>query len=542
MAENNEWWRGCVIYQVYPRSFFDANGDGIGDLPGITAKIGYIADLGVDAIWLSPFFQSPMLDFGYDISDYRAVDPIFGTLDDYDKLVETAHKYGLKVMIDQVISHTSNLHPWFVESCKDRDNPKADWYVWVDPREDGTPPNNWLSNFGGPAWEWSARRMQYYLHNFLVSQPDLNFHNPEVRAAVLDVLKFWLERGTDGFRLDTVNYYFHDQELRSNPPWPKDQLFTTAPLSNPYSRQDHIYNKTRPENLQFLHDMRTLMDSYPDRALVGELGVDGPRVGPALAAYTEKDMRLHMAYVFELMTDNASPAYIRSVVERLTREIASGWICWSLSNHDVVRVLSRWHLEDRAEQAAPFLWALLQSLRGSVCVYQGEELALTEADIPFELIQDPYGKSLWPEFKGRDGCRTPMPWNRDLPNAGFTTGKPWLPVPTEHLERAVDVEEKDANSPLRRCAAFTKWRKNWPVLRNGDITFPVVDNENVLVVVRQNVEQSVVAAFNFGREQARIRLPRIKLKALDDSGFGGRLEGNELVVDSLDALFCERLA
>lgn len=539
MESKKEWWRGCVIYQVYPRSFMDANGDGIGDLAGITANMNYIADLGVDAIWLSPFFRSPMRDFGYDVSDFLDVDPIFGTLKDYDALVAAAHKRGLKVFIDQVISHTSNRHSWFVESMRNRDNPKADWYVWADPRPDGTPPNNWLSNFGGPAWEWSTSRMQYYLHNFLASQPDLNFHHPEVRAAALDVLRFWLDRGTDGFRLDTVNYYFHDQQLRDNPPWPRDIVVATAPATNPYSFQDHVYSKTRPENLTFLEDLRKLMDSYPERALVGELGVDGPAVGPSLATYTEEGRRLHMAYVFELLTADHSPAYIRAVVERLNREIGSGWICWSLSNHDVERVVTRWGYADRAERAGPLLWALVHSLRGSVGVYQGEELGLTEADIPYDRIQDPYGKAMWPEFKGRDGCRTPMPWSRDALNAGFSNGQPWLPIPEEHRSRAALSQTMNSDSCLSRCRRFTKWRRKQPLLLEGDIAFIDVPGD-ILCFAREKDGSEIVAAFNLGREETTFSLPGGKIAPLEGHGFTGKVRGNTITLGGLDAAFCRR--
>ncbi len=540
MSSAKEWWRGAVIYQIYPRSFMDANGDGIGDLAGITGKLGYVADLGVDAIWLSPFFKSPMEDFGYDISDYRDVDPMFGSLKDFDALMAEAHRLGLKVVIDQVLSHTASVHPWFAESKKDRTNPKADWYVWADPKEDGTPPTNWLSVFGGTSWEWSSSRMQYYLHNFLKSQPDLNFHNPEVRQALLDVIRFWLDRGVDGFRLDTVNYYFHDLELRNNPPFPKGYAFPTAPASNPYTFQDHLYDKTRPENLVFLSDLRRLMDGYGERMLVGELGVDGPAVAETLAAYTEKGKRLHMSYVFELLTSEFSAEHIREVVERLTKTIGDGWICWSMTNHDVPRVVSRWGLEEAAEQAGPMLWALLLSLRGSACVYEGEELALPEADITFEQLQDPYGKALWPEFKGRDGCRTPMPWLKNAPNGGFTTGQPWLPVPEEHLARAVDTEEKDPKSSLARCRAFTAWRKTMPALQAGDIAFLDCPDECLLFTRKlPGTGEEVLAAFNLAGKEAAIEVPGTDWRFVDSLAFG-QCDGKTMKLGPYDACFMTR--
>lgn len=541
MSASKEWWRGAVIYQIYPRSFMDANGDGIGDLPGITQKLAYVADLGVDAVWLSPFFTSPMEDFGYDVSDYRGIDPMFGAMADFEALIAEAHRLGLKVIIDQVLSHTASAHPWFVESKKDRTNPKADWYVWADPREDGTPPTNWLSVFGGTSWEWCSGRMQYYLHNFLKSQPDLNFHNPEVRQALLDVARFWLDKGVDGFRLDTVNYYFHDTELRNNPPFPKGYAFASAPASNPYCFQDHLYDKTRPENLVFLSDLRRLMDSYDDRMLVGELGVDGPQVAETLAAYTEKDKRLHMSYVFELLTDEFSASHIRNVVERLTKEMGDGWVCWSMTNHDVPRVISRWGLEAVADRAAPLLWALLLSLRGSACVYEGEELGLTEADIPYELIQDPYGKALWPEFKGRDGCRTPMPWSKNAPNGGFTVGKPWLPIPEEHLARAVDVERGEPDSPFSLCREFTRWRRTVPALKTGDISF-LPSSDRTLVFSRTTADgcNDILACFNLSDSAFVWTLPDDAWQPIPVRGFEGMMKGKTVSLKGYSAAFFSR--
>ena len=534
-----EWWRGCVIYQIYPRSFCDNNGDGIGDLPGITNNLDYVARLGVDAIWISPFFTSPMRDFGYDVSDYRGVDPIFGTLRDFDDLLAEAHRLGLKVIIDQVISHSSDRHPWFGESRRDRGNPRADWYVWADPKPDGTPPNNWLSVFGGPAWKWDTGRMQYYLHNFLDSQPDLNFHNPGVRREVLDILRFWLDRGVDGFRLDTVNYYFHDRELRDNPALPSGFMVATAPRSNPYSFQDHVYDKTRPENLAFLEEARRLTDTYhPRRMLVGELGVD-LNVGATLAAYTEKGRRLHMAYVFDLLTEQFSAAHIIETATRLDREIGQGWMCWSFSNHDVPRVISRWGLERHADRVAPLLWALLLSLRGSVCVYQGEELGIGEAEIPRECIRDPYGIAMWPEFKGRDGCRTPMPWQGSDDNAGFSDGTPWLPIPPEHTRLAMDVQEKNPASVLNRCRGFTEWRRRQPLLLHGDMDFPDAPGD-VVLLRRAEGGKELLAAFNLGEEARRFALPGTGWRLAAGHGFGGRLEDGAAALEGFDALFVER--
>ena len=431
MQTSSNWWRGGVIYQIYPRSFLDSNGDGIGDLPGITARLDYVASLGVDGIWLSPFFTSPMLDFGYDISDYRDVDPMFGTLEDFDRLVEAAHARGLKVIIDQVLSHTSDAHPWFEESRQSRDNPRADWYVWADAKPDGSPPNNWLSIFGGSAWQWDSRRLQYYMHNFLVSQPDLNFHNTEVQDALLDVARFWLDRGVDGFRLDTIIFYLHDQELRDNPALaPELRNDQTAPAVNPYNYQEHLYDKSRPENLEFLKRLRAVMEEYPAVAAVGEVG-DSQRGLEIVGEYTSGGDKMQMCYAFEFLApQQVTPKRVIDSINAFDAAAPEGWACWAFSNHDVVRHVSRWGagIEDKAAYAK-MLASLLMTLKGSICLYEGEELGLTEADIAFEDLQDPYGIEFWPEFKGRDGCRTPMVWQAGAVNAGFSTAeKTWLPV------------------------------------------------------------------------------------------------------------------
>ncbi|MEZ6096206.1 MAG: alpha-amylase family glycosyl hydrolase [Pirellulaceae bacterium] len=404
MVSNSEWWRGAVIYQIYPRSFFDSNGDGIGDLPGVTAKLDYVASLGVDGIWLSPFFESPMEDFGYDVSNYRNVAPMFGTLADFDAMIQKAQALGLKVLVDQVVSHTSNQHQWFQQSRQDSTNERADWYVWADAKPDGTPPNNWLSVFGGSAWEWDPTRMQFFLHNFLASQPDLNFHHPKVVEQVLDDMRFWLDRGVDGFRFDTANFYFHDQELRNNPPNPESG--TSPDVSNRanlYTRQLHIYDKSRPENLGFLKRVRQTLDSYPERTSVGEIGAVNSL--ELMAQYTSGGDKLHMAYSFDLLTDEFDVSNVVSVVKQLESKIGDGWPCWAMSNHDVCRVATRWG-RNRDPRFVKTCLSLLLSLRGSLCVYQGEELGLSEADVPFERLQDPYGKRFWPTYKGRDGCRT----------------------------------------------------------------------------------------------------------------------------------------
>jgi alpha-glucosidase len=538
-AADPDWWRGAVIYQIYPRSYQDSNGDGIGDLKGIIARLPHIAALGAHAIWISPFFKSPMKDFGYDVSDYCDVDPMFGTLADFDELVAQAHRLGLKVMIDEVLSHTADIHPWFQESRSSRTNPKADWYVWADAKPDGTPPNNWLSIFGGSAWQWDTRRQQYYLHNFLAEQPDLNFHNAAVQDALLDVTRFWLERGVDGFRLDTINFYFHSQGLEDNPALPvEERNDQTAPAVNPYNYQDHIYDKSRPENLGFLERFRALLDEYPAIAVVGEVG-DSQRGLEIVAAYTAGEKRVHMCYAFDFLApEKISAAKVRTVLENFGKAASDGWSCWAFSNHDVMRHASRWGAGEPDRVAyLKVVSALLMSLRGSVCIYQGEELGLSEAALAFEDLQDPYGIRFWPEFKGRDGCRTPMVWDANARSGGFSTAKPWLPVPQEHLAQAVSLQQGDEGSLLEHYRRFLAFRRSHPVFAKGDIEF-LAGEGDVVAFTRSKGNEKIVCAFNLGSRPASVDLGAGKtVQALAGHGFSGVVEGDAIKLGSYGAWF-----
>jgi len=530
----NDWWRGAVLYQIYPRSFADSNGDGLGDLPGITAKLDYVASLGIDAIWISPFFRSPMKDMGYDVSDYCDVDPSFGSLADFDALIARAHALGVKIIIDLVLSHTSDQHPWFTESRKNKSNPRADWYVWAESKPDGSPPNNWLSIFGGSAWAWDPRRRQYYLHNFLTEQPDLNFHNSDVRKALLDAVTFWLRRGVDGFRLDTVNFYFHDQLLRDNPPAANREA-PDVPASNPYTYQNHIYDKTRPENLGFLRDLRALLNRYPGKTTVGEVGA-GERGLEVMAEYTAGGDKLHMCYAFDLLSDKFSARYIRARLEVYETIVSEGWGCWAFSNHDVMRSISRWGFEDVADQAAPLLLALQISLRGSPCIYEGEELGLGEADIPYEEIQDPYGKTFWPDFKGRDGCRTPMPWDSSS-GAGFSTGKPWLPIPDAQRARSVAAQEKAPNSTLNRARRLFHWRKTIPALINGEMKF-YDSSQPLLALSRSHDGRTLLCVFNLGRTAQTFDASVFaRVEPVFGHGFNSTLNGKAIALPPFAAFF-----
>ncbi|QHQ37474.1 DUF3459 domain-containing protein [Algicella marina] len=507
---SQKWWRGAVIYQIYPRSFQDSNGDGVGDLVGITRRLPYVADLGVDAIWISPFFTSPMADMGYDVSDYCDVDPVFGVMEDFDSLVEKAHELGLKVIIDQVLSHSSDQHPWFQQSKLDRDNAKANWYVWADARPDGTPPTNWQSVFGGSGWAWNPKRKQYYLHNFLASQPDLNFHNPEVQDAMLDTVRFWLDRGVDGFRLDTANFYFHDKELRDNPPLAKGAA-NDVPDINPYGYQDHLYDKTRPENIGFLKRFRALLNEYPGTASIGEIG-DGTRSLKTMAEYTAGNDRLHMCYSFDFLSPDFSVEHFRGCVEDFEAAShkfsdGSSWPCWAFSNHDVIRHMTRWAEEGDHDTIAKLAAAMLLCLKGSVCFYQGEELGLTEAEIAFEDLTDPYGINFWPEFKGRDGCRTPFPWERALAFAGFSEVKPWLPVPDEHISAASDTQIGSNGSIAEFYRDFISFRKSQPTLISGDISF--VDwSPTGLAFTREGEGERLLCLFNLAARAQAFKVPK----------------------------------
>jgi Glycosidases len=495
-----DWWRGAVIYQIYPRSFQDDSGDGIGDLKGITRRLDHVASLGVDAIWLSPIFTSPMADMGYDVSNYRDIDPQFGTLADFDALVARAHELGLKVIIDQVISHSSDQHPWFTESKKG--GAKKDWYVWADAKPDGSPPNNWQSVFGGSSWEWSPERGQYYLHNFLIEQPDLNLHNPEVQDELLDVLRFWLERGVDGFRLDTVNYYFHDPELRDNPPMEPDPE-RWPPIST-YDMQDHAFDKNRPENLPFLQRMRALMDAFEARTLVGEVGEAPHRALGIMEEYTSGKARLHMAYSFDMLGPKFSPTHFRSKIEGFFKGAPDGWPSWSFSNHDVQRHVTRWAKYGTEERIARLAIAMLGSFQGTIGIYQGEELGQTETDLAYHELTDPPGLRFWPENKGRDGCRTPMVWDESS-NAGFSTVTPWLPVKAPQAARAVSRQDADDSSVLAHYRHVLAFRKANPVLRTGRTTFLDLPDP-VLGFVRESDDARLTCLFNLGPETVTLEI------------------------------------
>lgn len=503
----SEWWRGAVIYQIYPRSYLDSNGDGIGDLRGIEQRIPYIASLGVDAIWISPFFKSPMKDFGYDVSDYRDVDPIFGTLEDFKRVLDTAHAHGLKVLIDEVWSHTSDTHAWFHESRSNKTNAKQDWYVWADAKPDGTAPNNWLSYFGGPAWTWDSRREQYYLHHFLSAQPALNLWNPDVRAEIFDIARYWLDMGVDGFRLDAIHTYYYDPELKDNPVLrPTDPVPSDMPRSNPMSYQRRINSMQVERVIPTIEELRAFVNQWDGRCLLGEVGGED---GEATAAsYVQTGQRLHLAYSFGLLGTRMTPDDILATVRRVEDKIGDGWICWATSNHDTVRAVSRMHTPEGLDrEAALLVMALGLSLRGSYCMYQGEELGLPQAKLAFEDLRDPYDIALYPDHAGRDGARTPMPWDKSLPNGGFTSApSPWIKFWPEHGALAVSEQHGDPSSLLNAYRAFLAARKSYPALTRGTIS--IVDAPKPIVAwMREHGDQRLLCAFNLSPERTVWNLP-----------------------------------
>ncbi|MBV8142352.1 MAG: alpha-glucosidase [Verrucomicrobia bacterium] len=517
----SEWWRGAIIYQIYPRSFCDSNADGTGDLVGIIQKLDYVSQLGVDAIWISPFFKSPMRDFGYDVGDYRMVDPIFGTNSDFSSLILAAHDRGLKVIIDMVMGHTSDQHLWFQESRQNLMNAKADWYVWAEPKADGTPPNNWLSIFGGSAWQWEARRKQYYLHHYLRSQPNLNWHNQEVVDAMFGEVRFWLDAGVDGFRLDAITTLTHDPELRDNPPWNPNPSYTKLlpGADNPFYWQQLVYTRDQARTLELLRELRALINQYDDRYLIGEVA-DVEMISVS-AKYTRTGEHLHSCYNFELMQRPFTVASLSEVIAKTEAVLLGGWTTWAMSNHDNQRVVTRAEriseLRGNRRALAKLLLAALLSFRGGACVYQGEELGLAEAEVAFEDLQDPFGIEFWPEFKGRDGCRTPMPWSSGLPYGGFSVAKPWLPIPLEHLALAVEDQEKDPSSVLPMFKSFVSWRRQHAALITGDLAL-VQANESILAFERRGEEERILCLFNLSNQEARQSLPG-SWRPLDGHGF-----------------------
>lgn len=503
----NEWWRGAAIYEVYIRSFRDTTGDGIGDLAGVTEKLDYISRLNVDGIWLSPFYPSPQKDFGYDITDFRNVDPLHGSMDDFLQLLESAHGKDLKVLLDFVPCHTSDEHPWFMESRRDRDNPRAGWYVWADAAPDGGPPNNWLSSFGGSAWTWAPSRSQYYYHPFLSCQPALDLRNPDVIEAILEEIRFWLDMGVDGLRLDAVQCMACDPDLRANPPIPSSgpQIRIGGGPNNPFGRQSHLFDRDVPEAIPILERLRDGVREYePERVLIGELAdMDSARQAEK---YTLRGRRLHAVYDFDLINAPTTAEAVKRILARRASYLPSGWYYNVFSNHDAGRAVGNVEADvampGLEQQVAKLLIFLQFTLRGGGVLYQGDELGLPQPELAYEDLQDPWGRNLWPDFPGRDGGRTPLPWLNDRKHGGFTDGdSPWLPVAEDHKPLAVNLQEENPESCLRFVCDFLAWRKRHPVIRWGEERMDDADLEPLVIYDRFDDEDRIRFVVNLSADE-----------------------------------------
>jgi len=497
MDDNDAWWRNCIFYQLYPRSFQDFDGDGVGDLTGIMLRLPYLDQLGIDAVWLSPIFPSPMADFGYDISDYTAIDPIFGTMSVFDALVSAVHERGLKIILDLVPNHTSDQHPWFIESRNSRDNPKRDWYIWRDPKPDGSEPNNWLSEFGGSAWAYDETTGQYYYHAFLSQQPDLNWRNPEVREAIYDVMRFWMRKGVDGFRVDVIWHLIKDAGFRDNPPNPR--FHEGRPPNEMILTQ---YSTDQPEVHDVIAEMRRVTDEFDARVLIGEIYLPLHR----LVAYYGNDLSgAQMPFNFALLSTMWSARQIEAIIADYEKALPSGaWPNWVLGNHDRPRVASRVG-QEQARVAA----MLLLTLRGTPTLYYGDEIGMHQVAIAPEQVRDPFEKNVPGIGVGRDGCRTPMQWDA-TPHAGFSEAEPWLPLANDFVHENVVNLDADAQSILSLYKALIRLRKETPALVSGSYV-PIAADGDLLLYRRESDDGAIVVALNLGAEPVSITAERIGL-------------------------------
>lgn len=491
-VEEQQWWQQGIIYQIYPRSFMDSGADGVGDLPGIIERLDYLQWLGIDAIWISPIYPSPMRDFGYDISQYKGIDSQFGTLEDFDRLVAAAHERNIRVILDYVPNHTSSDHPWFLESRSSRDNPKRDWYIWKDPGPNGEVPNNWLSHFGGVAWEFDENTGQYYFHAFLKEQPDLNWRNPAVKKRMLEVLRFWLERGVDGFRIDVFYQIIKDDELRDdpvNPDW--------VPQEGPYNQLLHVFSTDRPEVHQIAREIRCLLEEYGDGVMIGEIWLPLEQL---VTYYGQECTGTHLPLNFQLIQLDWNASAIKEAIRTYEDLLpAGGWPNWVLGNHDIHRVASRVGAA-QARVAA----MMLMTLRGTPTMYYGDEIGMVNVPIPAERVCDPFEKNVPGLGLGRDPQRTPMQWS-DEPQAGFTQGEPWLPVAEDYEETNVETETSDPRSLLSLYRMLIELRRAEPALSVGDYQ-EVASEGNVLAWIRSYGDSRFLIALNLHRDPAALAL------------------------------------
>jgi len=517
--DDTRWWQTGCIYQIYPRSFQDSNGDGVGDLAGIASRLDHLVELGVDAVWLSPIFRSPMADFGYDIADYTDIDPLFGTLADFDRLLAAMHQRGLRLLLDLVPNHTSDQHPWFQESRASRDHPKRDWYIWRDPAPGGGPPNNWLSEFGGRAWEFDSRTGQYYYHAFLAAQPDLNWRNPEVRAAMYDVMRFWLDRGVDGFRVDVIWHLIKDALFRDNPPNPEFRAGDP-----PHRSLTPLYTADLPEVHDVIEELRAVIDEYPDRLLIGEIYLPIER----LVAYYGRDLRgTHLPFNFALLETTWNAREIARLIDRYETALpAGGWPNWVLGNHDRPRVASRVG-RDQARNAA----ILLLTLRGTPTLYYGDEIGLPHVFVRSDQARDPFERNVPGLGLGRDGARTPMQWDAG-PHAGFSTLPPWLPLSDDHASRNVANQRDEANSIYNLYRQLIAFRRKCKALQIGRYV-PVSASGDLIAYVRQHGDERILVCLNLGDEPLSFSLSRARVAGtVTVSGFCDR--NGEAITDTVD--------
>ena len=519
------WWKHGVIYQIYPRSFKDSNNDGIGDINGIIQSLDYLQDLRIDGIWLSPIYRSPMYDFGYDVSDYCDIDPVFGTMRDFKRLVKEAGKRNIAIIMDMVFNHTSHLHPWFLESRSSKDNPKRDWYVW-HPGKNGRVPNNWMGAFGGRAWEWDALTHEYYLHLFTKQQPDLNWRNPNVKKAMFDVLRFWLDTGVKGFRFDVINLLVKDKQFRNNP----YKLRFTNPRR--HDQQLHKYDRNQPETHEIIKEMRVLLDSYGDIMSVGEIYLDEGIKNPFLPAlYLGNNDELHLSFNFSTIFAKFQCSEFKHILSEWYNAVGNrGWPCHVLSNHDQSRAMTR--LAGNDPLKAKLLAVLLLTQKGTPFVYYGEEIGMVDGKIKRKDIQDPVGKKYWPFHTGRDKARTPMQW--DATNyAGFSAAKPWLPVNPDYYTNNVAAQLGDAHSILYFYKKLLALRKSHSALYAGEIEF-MPSPDDVLLYKRMYRNEMLIIALNFSSAKKAISIGNTCKVLL--SSTNNQCESSHIVLDPFEAM------
>jgi alpha-glucosidase len=492
------WWQSGIIYQIYPRSFQDSNHDGIGDLHGIIQRLDYLQWLGISAVWISPIYPSPMADFGYDISDYTGVHPVFGTMSDFDELLQQAHQRNISVILDLVPNHSSDRHPWFLESRSSKNNPKRNWYIWKDPREDGKPPNNWLSVFGGSAWQWDEVTQQYYYHAFLKEQPDLNWRNPEVQEAMLNVMRFWLDKGVDGFRVDVMWHLIKDEQLRDNPVNPDYQTHMAT-----YEQLLPVYSTDQPEVHDIVHKMRKVLDGYKDRMMIGEIYLP---IHKLVSYYGVDNKGAHLPFNFMLLSLPWNAQRIASAIGEYEGALPdNGWPNWVLGNHDQPRITSRVGL-----QQAKIAAMLLLTLRGTPTIYYGEEIGMTDVPIPFEEVQDPQGLNMPDKNLSRDPSRTPMQWN-DSEFAAFSATKPWLRLSSNYKRINVERQKNDPHSMLNFYRQLISLRQKEISLMTGNYK-PVYADQQALVYIRQTAgKKAFLIVLNLSHRPCYLNLSHINI-------------------------------